>query len=496
MSRNLATRLIRNREARLDLTDDTDRTQIAADGSSNFFHMTAQLLALSLGALLVSQDVLTAGGMIAASLITSKTIVTIEQSINAVRDWPGLRTSFSALNRLTARTTQATDLFDMSGALTCDGLIIPRGGGHPPRLDRVSFDLKPSECLAIIGDAGGGKSTLLKALAGLDPAPIGTVSLDQSDVRHLSDAARAAAIGYVAQQADLLPGTLAENISGFDPEQQDDKVIEAAKAERVHGLISSLPEGYATDIGAKPQVLTAGQKQQLALAAALYHRPKYLFLDEPNALLDRNAERALCETLGDLKQAGVTVVMVLHRAGIMGLADQVLCLDRGRVADFGPRAQVLGRQTDGRRLLRLPLKQTSLQDLADWITSQFTRSNDAAFAAKAVMLGTEVFQAACLNGPTDQKRDALIKFTFIDDEHCELRLVEDRPTGADILLPRIKTALKNGQSDSSDFKPEELPLVLASKLAKKFEVLNSETQSQFAALLEADLLPEPGALKH
>ncbi|MEO1732845.1 MAG: ATP-binding cassette domain-containing protein [Pseudomonadota bacterium] len=496
VSANILSRFGANMRERDGLEDAIDRTGLASGGLSSFLRMAAQLLALSLGAYFVSQGTLTAGGMIAASLITAKAIAIAEQSLEAAASGPAVWTALRALARTPATDLTETEARPLNGALTCDGLIVPRGGGHPPRLDRIRFELAPGTCLGIIGDAGGGKSTLLLALAGLAPAPIGTVYLDQTDVRQLGPATRAAAIGHVPQMAALLPGTLAENISGFDPQETETKVIAAAKTARVHGLISALPEGYQTDLRRNPLALTAGQKQQVALAAALYHQPRYLFLDEPNALLDRHAERALCETLGTLKADGVTIVMVLHRAGIMGLADQVLSLDRGRVADFGPRAQVLGRQTDGRRTIRLPLRATSLQDLADWITGQFTRSNDAAFAAKAVMLGTELFQAACVNGPDDEKRDGLFKFTFIDDEHCELSLSEERPTTADGVLPRVRTALCNGQVDTAEFSPEELPLVLASKLAKTLEVTNANNRSCFSALLQADPLPEAGARPH
>lgn len=454
---------------------------------------SVQLFALSIGAFLVSRGQLSAGAMIAASLIASKAVVAVDQALDAVGAWPEFRRATETLCALPHGAAPGTHVADLSGALTCDRLIYPRGGGAPPRLDRISFELKPGTCLAIIGDAGSGKSTLLNALAGLDPAPIGNVTLDQTDVRHMDPQSRQKNIGHIGQLGGLMPGTVAENIAGFAPAPEPQQVIAAAKRARVHGLISALPEGYQTDLAKHPYLLTAGQRQQIALACALFSEPRYLFLDEPNALLDKNAERAFCETIATLKEAGVTVVMTLHRAGVIGLADHVLVMERGCTADFGPRSQVLGRRNDGRRLTKLPLRRTSIQDLSDWITGQFTRAGDADFASKTATIGGEMFLAASLNGPQDKPREAEVEFRFIDDNTCEIQLLERGTTGADRLLRQIKADIARGLPDAKRYEEKAMPLMLAHKMAASLEVTNANNLSKFTAKILNETPADDGA---
>ncbi|SLN21922.1 Type I secretion system ATP-binding protein PrsD [Pseudoruegeria aquimaris] len=485
----LAARLDRIKAARLAMEEAADGPSETARAGAGFLRQMAQLAALAAGAALVARGQISAGGMIAASILTAKAVTAAEQGLATLAGSGNLLAPFATLAALPTVAQGGLEAVPFEGRLRAEGLIYPRGGGAPPRLERVSFTLEPGQCLAVIGDSGSGKTTLLKALAGLDPAPVGGVLLDDTDVRQLSPLAHGAAVGYLPQLAELLPGTIAENIAGFRPEATDAEVVAAAKRARAHGMISALPEGYATDLTRAGNLLTAGQRQQVALAAALFPSPRYLFLDEPNALLDRHAEAGLCETLSELKAAGATIVMVLHRAGIIGLADMVAVLDRGRLADFGPRSQVLGRQAEGRRTIRLPLRETSLQDLADWITRQFTRAGDAPFAAKAVLLGTEMFQAALLNGPQDVPREARLDFSFQDDTHCTLELREDGPSEAGKRMVEVRAAMAQGAPDDAAFKPQERPLATAERLASRLSVESSDTRTCIRAELAAQGAP-------
>ncbi len=478
---------ITSTQARRFLAEDiAEGSQSFGTAFRSFIRLASQLVALSLGAYLVAQNLQTAGAMIAASIVTAKTISTVEQSLGTLKELPKIRESFQAISNLKIPEKGKTDVVDLSGSLTCANLIYPRGEGAPPRLDRISFELKAGECLVIIGDSASGKSSLLNVLAGLDNAPIGSVTLDQSDIKHLGSEACRTQIGYLPQHATLMSGTVLENIAGFDGSVSDAEVIETAKAARIHGLISALPQGYNTDVFANPHLLTAGQKQQIALAGVMLHRPKYLFLDEPNSLLDRHAERTLCGVLSELKEGGTTIVMILHRSGAIGLADKVLAMERGRMADFGPRAEVLSRQHDGNRRITLPLRETSLQDLADWITVQFTRGGDLGFSGKAVLLGSELFQAAFLNGPRDRAREVHIAFKFLDEQNCEMRMVEEGFTAAEEVMVKVNAALDLGEIEETDFDISEKPLVCARKLASRLEVKNGDKHATFFASLCSD----------
>ncbi len=483
---NISDQLITLQEQRRTGEESAAPGNAACHAAAGFLRMAGQLFALSLGAYLISRNQISAGAMIGASIISSKTIGILEGALPTWRAYVMAKTAFRGLQSIQALSLTTTEVQNLSGDLRCNNLIVPRGGGAPPRLERISFELEKGACLAIIGGAGAGKSTLLQALSGLDPTPIGSVLLDETDVRQLGSDARRSAIGYLPQLAPVIPGSIGQIICNFDQNATDDAILRAARAAKVHGMISALPQGYQTNLAENPHLLTFGQRQQLGLAAALFHQPRYLFLDEPNALLDKDGERRLCKILPELKEAGTTIVMVLHRAGIIGLADQVMVLDRGRIVDFGPRSQVLGRQNDASRQIRLPLRPTSLQDLNDWISGQFTRARDAGFSAKALMLGTELFNAACLNGPDDQAREALITFTFIDDENCTLQLRVEGKTEADKHMPKIEAFLQHAYGAPPDFSPEELPLVLAAQIAEKLEVKNHADNSTFAARLNSD----------
>ncbi|MBL8448899.1 MAG: ATP-binding cassette domain-containing protein, partial [Dechloromonas sp.] len=149
-------------------------------------------------------------------------------------------------------------------------------------------------------------------------------------------------IGYLPQDIELFPGTVAENIARMGP-VDDAAVIEAAQAAGVHSLILGLPEGYGTEIGINGENLSGGQRQRVALARALYGRPQLVVLDEPNANLDADGDQALLASLDRLKQAGVTAVMVCHKPSLLARADRLLILKEGAVAAFGPREEILAK---------------------------------------------------------------------------------------------------------------------------------------------------------
>ena len=462
-----------------------------------FLRMSSQVLALALGASLVVTGQLSAGGMIGASIIMAKTISTIEASINSYQD---IKRSYAAYlglsDTLTQKHTVATEVKALSGALRAEGLIFPRGGGASPRIDRISFSLTSGECLAIIGDSGSGKTTLLHALCGIAPCPIGSTFFDESEVRTFGPVTKIKAIGYLPQQAQLLTGTLAQNISCFKDAPADDKIINAAKTAGVHGLISALPDAYETDIGVNPFLLSAGQKQRVALARAIFESPAYLFLDEPNALLDAAGERQLCDTLATLKAKGTTIIMVLHRSGIMGLADKVLVLDNGKTNDFGARSEVLGRMSDGRTRLEIPLNATSMQDLNDWIVAQFSRHSDMAFCQKAVLVGVEIFNAACQNGAQDSPRHATFVFKFLNEHCCEIVLHEKMPTSATSKMQKIRSLVRHPEVNMFDLPPDEIALAVISQLTDELEVKNIDQSSLFCAKISSDKSLLDGVSKH
>ncbi|MBE1290919.1 MAG: ATP-binding cassette domain-containing protein [Rhodobacteraceae bacterium] len=497
LSQNIRTRLGQALRKRSKLEDKVAPLQVGTQAAESYLRSLSQLLGLSLGAALVVDGALSAGGMIAASLILTKTVSSFESVIGS---YTALKSGLAGqrfLKNLPVRPMQPlTEVTDLQGRLRCEGLIFPRGGGAPPRLDRISFDLAPSECLIIVGASGSGKSTLLEALAGIHPCPIGTVWLDDTEVKTLPSASQARLIGYLPQQAQLYHGTLAQNIAGFAPDATDAAIIAAAQISGVHGLISALPKSYDTDIGATPHVLSAGQKQRIALARAIFNRPKYLFLDEPNALLDAAGERQLCAVLARLKKQGTTLVMVIHRSGLMGLADHILALENGRVADYGPRSDVLGRMSGGRRRLEVPLQTASLQDLADWVCAQFSRGSDADLSKRAELIATELFNLAMASGPQDTPRKCVFQFRFLNARSCEISLTEDRATGAAQKIQKVATLLRQEDANMGSLPKDEAAMAVITQLSDGFDIQNIDGKAMYRAAVSMRNLTLPKAIQH
>jgi len=466
--------------------NETRGTQSATSSFAGFVRSSAQIGSLATGAALVTQSQLSAGGMIGASIIMAKTIGAVEGLVKGATNF---RETFDSYKRLSVfdpiNSQLSTDITDLTGNLKVENLVFPRGLGAPPRLDRISFELDPGDCLAVLGESGSGKSTLLHALCGSDPAPIGAVRMDQTDIRTLAQSTRDTTIGYLPQQANLMPGSIAENISCFALQRNDDQVVDAARQAGVHSLISSLPNAYESNLQAEPHLLSAGQIQRVALARAIYNQPKYLFLDEPNALLDSIGERRLCDALARLKKQGCTIVMVIHRAGVMGLADKVLILDRGRMSDFGRRSEVLGRATNGHRQIRLQFNTAALQDLTDWVARQFNRSTDDELQSRTMMVATELYNFARVNGPNTAARQLTFDFSFEDESNCILKLSEPRRTKLTKKISKVSRHVDDPSANFEALKNDELALAMVLQLAADFNLKTGPKSSEYVVKLAA-----------
>ncbi len=188
--------------------------------------------------------------------------------------------------------------------------------------------------------------------------------------------------------------------------------------------------------------------------------------------------------------------MVLHRSGIMGLADKVLVLDNGRTNDFGTRSEVLGRMSDGRTRLEIPLNATSMQDLNDWIVAQFSRHSDMAFCQKAVLVGVEIFNAACQNGVQNLPRHTTFVFKFLNEKCCEIVLHEKMPTSAASKMQKIRSLVRHPEVNMFDLPPDEIALAVISQLTDELEVKNIDQSSLFSAKISSDKSLSDGMSKH
>jgi len=204
----------------------------------------------------------------------------------------------------------------------------------------INFELPKGEHVGIIGPSAAGKSTLARVLLGIWPAQVGSVRLDGAEITQFNRDELGPHIGYLPQDIELFDGSISENIARFG-EVDSQQVVKAAQKAGVHEMILELPNGYDTHISSTSGALSGGQRQRIGLARALYGQPVFIVLDEPNSNLDDAGERALSHTIAQLKEEGVTLLVISHRTSVLKNMDKLLVMKEGQVNAFGPRDQVL-----------------------------------------------------------------------------------------------------------------------------------------------------------
>lgn len=302
-----------------------------------------QISVLALGADLVIKGEVSAGTMIAASILTGRLLMPFDNMTENWRQWVFAATAWGRVrdvieNHSSIRQTVPTP--PTQGHLMVDRLVFAVPGAPVPVIKGISFTLEPGDVLGVVGPSAAGKSTLARLLVGALQPTTGGVFLDGHNVYLWERASFGAMVGYLPQSVSLLDGTVRENISRmYDADPQ--MVISAARAAGVHEMIGRMPLGYDTPVGDTKYTLSGGQKQRVALARALFGSPRLLVLDEPNANLDTEGEVALVRAIKSAKADGAIVVVIAHRPAIMEAADKILVLEDGRIGQFGDRTEVV-----------------------------------------------------------------------------------------------------------------------------------------------------------
>jgi PrtD family type I secretion system ABC transporter len=302
-----------------------------------------QVAILGMGAWLVIRQESTAGVMIAASIIMSRGLGPLESAIGSWRQFLSSRQAYRRLQQevgTIADEPKAMPLPPPKGRLVFEGV-----SGGPPEARRLtirgaSFTLEPGTCLGITGPSGAGKSSLVRFALGVWPPSAGTVRLDGVSIADWRREDVGPWLGYLPQDIELFPGTVAENIARFgEPDPQ--RVVEAAQLAGAHQMILALPSGYDSPIGPAGANLSGGQRQRIALARAFYGKPTLVVLDEPTSNLDAEGEAAVRQAMEELKRAGRTVMVIAHRPGVLGGTDQLMVIVDGKIASHGPTSEVM-----------------------------------------------------------------------------------------------------------------------------------------------------------
>lgn len=304
---------------------------------AKFLQYTQQSLILALGAWLAIRGELTLGAMIASNVLMGNALRPISMLVGTWKEYVQARQAYKDIGDLLDKYPErpaAHSAERIDGQISLRQLSAHAPQRPTPILDTLDLRFEAGEVIGIVGPSGAGKSTLARCLLGIWPDTTGEVLLDGVDIRNWSRDALGPHLGYMPQDIELFDGSVAENICRFG-ELDSEAIIDAARRADIHDMILRLPQGYDTPVGLAGRLLSGGQRQRLALARALYGSPDIVVLDEPNANLDDLGEAALARAIRDMKAAGKTVFMVLHQRNLLALADRVLVMADGRIAQFG-----------------------------------------------------------------------------------------------------------------------------------------------------------------
>jgi ATP-binding cassette subfamily C protein len=315
---------------------------------SKVLRLVLQSVMLGLGAYLVIRQEMTAGAMIAASIMMGRALAPIETAIANWRGFVAARQSIVRLSEALARSEPkraVTALPRPAQSLNVEHVTVGAPGGTKPIVANARFSLKSGEVLGIVGPSGAGKTSLVRALVGIWPPAHGSVRLDGAALDQWDPELLGRHIGFVSQTVELFEGTIAENIARMSLAPDADAVLRAAQAAGAHDMILRLPAGYDTRVGEGGEALSGGQRQRIALARALFGDPFLVVLDEPNSNLDNEGDLALQQAIVSLKARGAIVVLIAHRPMALSVTDKILVLANGMQQDFGPRDEIIRKLT-------------------------------------------------------------------------------------------------------------------------------------------------------
>lgn len=317
---------------------------------SKVFRMMLQSATLGLGAYLVLKGQMSAGAIIASSILTGRAMAPVEMAIGNWKQFIAARQARARLHELVTVLGHEPDRIDLplaKSTLSVESVAVGPPGARAPTLRNIRLMLKAGDGLAVMGPSGAGKSTLARALVGAWPTMAGAVRLDGAPLEQWPAARIGQLIGYLPQDVELFDGTIAENIARLDPEASDAAIVAAAQAANVHDMILRMPQGYATMLGEGGHNLSVGQRQRIGLARALYGDPFLIVLDEPNAHLDQEGEVALSRAIAQIRARKGIIIAVSHRRGILESVNLVAVVAEGELKAFGPRDEVLRKLAEG-----------------------------------------------------------------------------------------------------------------------------------------------------
>lgn len=313
---------------------------------------TMQSLMLAAAALLAIKGEISIGSMIASNVLIARALQPFDIVVSTWKQYSQTKASISRLNAVLLASTASTNTqvidqkvnqvtqHKIEGEITLKHLSVTVNATQKTVLRNINLNIQPGHILTIMGASGSGKTTLARCIVGVVPASDGELLIDEIPIKDVNQQHLADALGYLPQDVELIDGTIAENIARFG-HLDSGEIIAAAKMVGMHDVILRLPMGYDTKIDDSGVSLSAGQRQLIGLARAVYRSPSILVLDEPNAHLDEYGEEHLLNALLAFKRQGKTVIVISHRTKIFKVTDLLMVMKDGGILHHGPKELVL-----------------------------------------------------------------------------------------------------------------------------------------------------------
>lgn len=304
------------------------------------------VLVIVAGVYLISENMLSMGGLIACTMLASRAVAPLGQLVGILMQFQNAKTSLASLEQVMAKPVERpgdanfVHRPELRGDIEFRGVDFAYPGQAGEVLKGVSLRIKAGEKVVVIGRVGSGKTTLQKLLLGLYQPTTGSVSIDGVDLRQLDPADLRRNIGYVSQEVTLFYGSLRENIAIGAPYADDETILAAAELAGLTEFVNRHPEGFDMIIGERGESLSGGQRQAVGIARALLMNPPILLLDEPTSSMDFSSELQFKERFKTAAE-GKTVIIVTHRNSLLEMADRLVVVDDGKVVADGPRDQVV-----------------------------------------------------------------------------------------------------------------------------------------------------------
>ena len=347
MEKPLTNRWLKQHDNVLDAQARASGRAGAIMASTKFVRMSLQIAILGTGAYLAIQQQISPGIMIAASIVMGRALAPVEQSVGQWKQFVAARQAHKRLSDIFESLEDEEVRMQLpapKGNLVVQNLIATAPGSKGPIIKGISFNVSQGEVLAIIGPSGSGKSTLVRHMVGAMQPQSGAVRLEGTELHHWDSDQLGRHMGYMPQDVKLFRGSVSENISRFAENAEDKEIIAAANLSGAHEMITTLAEGYDTDVGDGGNGLSGGQRQRVGLARAVFREPSLIVLDEPNSNLDAHGEQALANCIQEMKKRGKTIVLVTHKANLLALSDKTLMMVNGQIEKFGPTREIFAQQ--------------------------------------------------------------------------------------------------------------------------------------------------------